>query len=1071
MAVKRKDFQKAAAFLHEFLLKLNEDSECAELRDTLNLALLQLQKYYRLLQNRIHEKNAQVTSMSLSLTARGLSPMTPFVDAPDKFQWRWINLDSIKSLTGISNEESINLTRLPEIIQAVKESNFDMCVELIQNDIGCIEEQDGIGRTALIYAVHFHELEILKCLLESGAEVNATAHDGSTALHQACHDANHKALSMLLQYGGDFTMQDTQGRAPIHWAVTTKSTECLKYLIGHHADVNSRDKDGLSPCMWACRLDHIKHFELLSSSDNFHVDDADGIERDNNGRTWMHWSIRRSEPLECLQTLLTQETAAIKDEEGKTVLLLAAEMGSLLACKIIVEIGGTDCIYDRDTQERTALHLASVGGHGDIVNYLLDHGADLTAVDKFNANAWDYAKNRQLHYVQLIIMSHQRQRLQSNPTSPIPNGLGLSLISSNGFMGTLGSINGDHNGTEYEHMINTRGSFENQNMPITPPHPPKRPRTERRSIRTPLRRSTSLVSAPEREPSFVQQPDDRYTSSAGGDLNRRKERLDVTVNTRSTPDILPVHNNNNRDDVPMVTDDNHGEDDIDDVSAGGMDVSDIEDGDEEAPPQTSRLPHRQDSGTSRDHIQPRPPPRQHPQQRPNKPLYAQPLEPQYNRRTNQGFPQDGNISRDYRDPQENRDYREAQRQQQQPPSPPKYPLTSNTRVISPHFNNQPVNPSESFPPSRPRPAPRQPQPLRNTPPRPPPPRPTPSPARPSSGVRDQLQSPPATDQMRPTPPPTQDPNRPNSGSRPPGVVEGRRIPPPMLTPLENAPVPPSISKMEKKEKKKKRKKREREREKEKERETDLKSPPMDLEPPRGYAAPLHPPPSATVRQQRAQSGIPAPRFSKQPPQRHESRYVDENMEEDHSKEEESSTSKDMPVVNGYAVPMREGPTRSARPGQSRLQPMESEEEYEDDPDHEDEPSDIRDHSDHHEPGNHGDQGNHADHRLYRDDRDQREDYRGDNGDQQEAIDEEEDVGPLIPPPQGFRGGNSRASRPLVSQSIPQDSRSSRMIPTSAKPPLPMSGRSRDSSASGRHHKSPSPHRRSRPHTGRSSSSS
>lgn len=101
-----------------------------------------------------------------------------------------------------------------------------------------------------------------------------------------------------------------------------------------------------------------------------------------------------------------------------------------------------------------------------------------------------------------------------------------------------------------------------------------------------------------------------------------------------------------------------------------------------------------------------------------------------------------------------------------------------------------------------------------------------------------------------------------------GVVEGRKIPPPMLTPLENAPLPPSFNLFEKKERKKKKKKREREKEKEKERESDIKSPPMDIEPPRGYAAPLHPPPSANIRSQRAQSGIPAPRYSKQQPQRH-----------------------------------------------------------------------------------------------------------------------------------------------------------------------------------------------------------
>lgn len=75
----------------------------------------------------------------------------------------------------------------------------------------------------------------------------------------------------------------------------------FQLLIQHHADVNTRDKDGLSPCMWACRLDHIEHFQCLCQADNFHVDDADGIERDLIGRTWMHWAVRRMEPLECLQ--------------------------------------------------------------------------------------------------------------------------------------------------------------------------------------------------------------------------------------------------------------------------------------------------------------------------------------------------------------------------------------------------------------------------------------------------------------------------------------------------------------------------------------------------------------------------------------------------------------------------------------------------------------------------------------------------------------------------------------------------------------------------------------------------
>lgn len=103
----------------------------------------------------------------------------------------------------------------------------------------------------------------------------------------------------------------------------------------------------------------------------------------------------------------------------------------------------------------------------------------------------------------------------------------------------------------------------------------------------------------------------------------------------------------------------------------------------------------------------------------------------------------------------------------QPKPPPKF----NQRVISPHFN-QPVNLQETFPPARPRPAPRQAQIYRQQPPRPPPPRRTPSPVRPNSGNKDQErgrfspESPEQNFSKKPSPPSEQ--NRPDSGSKPPG---------------------------------------------------------------------------------------------------------------------------------------------------------------------------------------------------------------------------------------------------------------------------------------------------------------
>jgi len=83
-------------------------------------------------------------------------------------------------------------------------------------------------------------------------------------------------------------------------------------LLDEGVDTGVRDRDGLSPAMWACRSDHITHFHLLSNYEQKQAPnrqrqvhregiDGDGYERDLCGRTWLHWAVRRVEPLECLK--------------------------------------------------------------------------------------------------------------------------------------------------------------------------------------------------------------------------------------------------------------------------------------------------------------------------------------------------------------------------------------------------------------------------------------------------------------------------------------------------------------------------------------------------------------------------------------------------------------------------------------------------------------------------------------------------------------------------------------------------------------------------------------------------
>uniref|UniRef100_A0A1I8H7U7 ANK_REP_REGION domain-containing protein n=1 Tax=Macrostomum lignano TaxID=282301 RepID=A0A1I8H7U7_9PLAT len=333
MAVKRKDFQKTSAYIHQFLLKLDSTPECAEVRDALNLALLHMQKYYRYLRRRLENRDKDNASLSNS-SLRGLSPMTPPVERPEQFEWRWQDLEGRRMSLLRSQEPGLPLG-MSLALSASKTGDLETLKALHSNNPACLDECDGMGRGLLMYAVQFEQFDTADWLLRHGADVNAVAHDQSTALHLAAH----KGL----------------------------------------------------------RLVQVDEF-------------ADGMERDASGWTFLHWAVRRQEPLECLRTLITEENAVVTDMSGKNVLMVAAEQGSLPACKIIMEVGGKSIIDYRDQDSRSAVHLATIGGHGEVLNFLLDQGADMEARDRDHATPWDYAKQRQLNYCKLILASHYRQR-------------------------------------------------------------------------------------------------------------------------------------------------------------------------------------------------------------------------------------------------------------------------------------------------------------------------------------------------------------------------------------------------------------------------------------------------------------------------------------------------------------------------------------------------------------------------------------------------------------------------------------------------------------------------------------
>ena len=53
---------------------------------------------------------------------------------------------------------------------------------------------------------------------------------------------------------------------------------------------------------------------------------------------------------------------------------MCGSLGSLPAVKVILEIAGKQCLEQKDKNNRSPLVLATMGGHGEVVNFLLSEG-------------------------------------------------------------------------------------------------------------------------------------------------------------------------------------------------------------------------------------------------------------------------------------------------------------------------------------------------------------------------------------------------------------------------------------------------------------------------------------------------------------------------------------------------------------------------------------------------------------------------------------------------------------------------------------------------------------------------
>ena len=273
----------------------------------------------------------------------------------------------------------------------------------------------------LVGAARAGDLEAIKQHIADGADVNAL-HFEMPPLAWAAMMGQTEAAELLLQQGADINGRNADANTALHLAIFLGRAETAELLLKNGADVNLKNSDGATsvdmlgvPWEMTRLLTKPMGIELEQEQfeagkakirEVFSADAKIGTEILTNAESPSKnlWAASRaSSPQSLSAAAFTGDLAAMKQalaggadpntkdpQSGSSLLATAALMGHTEVVDLLLEHGADVNAKSRDGG--TALHAAAFLGRAEIVKLLLDKGADTTLRNNIGSIAIDGAK-------------------------------------------------------------------------------------------------------------------------------------------------------------------------------------------------------------------------------------------------------------------------------------------------------------------------------------------------------------------------------------------------------------------------------------------------------------------------------------------------------------------------------------------------------------------------------------------------------------------------------------------------------------------------------------------------------
>lgn len=247
---------------------------------------------------------------------------------------------------------------------------------------------DGVDVNALFFemppvtwAAMMGQTEAVRLLLQQGADVNGRNRDGNTALHLAMFLGRAETAELLLKSGADVNARNDDGATPVDvlgvpWGMTQLAFGALGIVELEQEQVEAG---------------RAKIREMLSADAKFGTKILPNSQNNSISAVGLSEAAFTGDVAAMKQALADGADPNTKDpQSGGTLLATAALMGHTEIVELLLEHGAD--INAKSQDGGTALHAAAFLGRAETVKLLLEKGADTTLRNNMGGTAIDGAK-------------------------------------------------------------------------------------------------------------------------------------------------------------------------------------------------------------------------------------------------------------------------------------------------------------------------------------------------------------------------------------------------------------------------------------------------------------------------------------------------------------------------------------------------------------------------------------------------------------------------------------------------------------------------------------------------------